>query len=159
MTARIIEEMERYFGADRERIDHAHQVAAHARELLKYIDADPGVTMAAAYLHDIGIHEAERRHGSNAGRYQEIEGPPVARAILKNLGAAEDFIAAVCELVGNHHTPKGVDSPEFRILWDSDALVNLAGSRAGKNASEMRSLLDRSLVTEAGYRRALGIYL
>lgn len=158
MIERIIERMERCFGADRRRIDHAHQVAAHARELLKFIDADPQVTLAAAYLHDIGIHEAERKHGSSAGRYQEIEGPPVARGILEELQADAAFTDAVCELVGKHHTPQGVDSPEFRILWDCDALVNLSESLAGKSGEMVEPILNRSLVTEAGYRRGLRIY-
>lgn len=159
MTERIIEEMERYFGEDRRRIDHAHQVAAHARELLKFIDADSEVTLAAAYLHDIGIHEAERRHGSSAGRFQEIEGPAIARSILAGLGADEAFVATVCELVGNHHTPKGVDSSEFRILWDSDALENLTETLSGKpDAQQIEAVLDRSLVTEAGYRCGITLY-
>ncbi|HKL48348.1 MAG TPA: HD domain-containing protein [Desulfuromonadales bacterium] len=159
MIDRIIEEMERIFGSDRRRIAHAHQVAAHARELLRFIDADPDVTLAGAYLHDIGIHEAERRHGSIAGHHQEIEGPPIAKDILTELGAETVFIETVCELVGKHHTPQGVDSPEFRILWDSDALVNLEEVLAGKSEEEIEVVLDRSLVSEAGYRRGQRIYL
>lgn len=159
MIDRVIEEMERTFGSDRRRIDHARQVAAHARELLKFIDADPEVTLVAAYLHDIGIHEAERRHGSSAGHHQEIEGPPIARAILTHLGAEAVFIETVCEIVGKHHTPQGIDSPEFRILWDSDALVNLERPLTGKSLEEIEPILDRSLVSEAGYRLGKLIYL
>ena len=43
------------------------------------------VVRAAAVLHDIGIREAERKHGSSAGKYQEVEGPPIARRILEKL--------------------------------------------------------------------------
>lgn len=146
--------MESYFGDDRRRINHALAVAGYAERLLKYIDADEAVAMTAAYLHDIGIHEAERRHGSNAGNFQELEGPPIARDILQGLGQPEDFIATICELVGNHHTPRGVDSPEFRILWDADALVNLEEVLPGKTADQIDHILHRSFVTEAGYRIA-----
>lgn len=151
--------MEDYFGADARRIAHARRVAAYARELLDYIDADPTVTLAAAYLHDIGIPEAERRYGSCAGPHQEKLGPPVAREILARLGAPAPLIETVCAMIGKHHTPGGVDSPEFRILWDADALVNLGEVVPGKSPEQVRTILDRSLVTEPGHRRALALYL
>lgn len=151
--------MEAYFDADARRIDHAHRVAGYARELLAGIDADELVTLTAAYLHDIGIHEAERKYNSCSGHYQELEGPAVARELLEGLGADQRLIATVCELVGCHHTPGGVDSPEFRILWDADALVNLAEVVVDKAADEIDRILDKALVTETGYRRARKLFL
>ena len=151
--------MEAYFGEDEPRIEHALQVAGYARELLAYIDADEAVTMAAAYLHDIGIPEAERKHGSCAGTYQEQEGPPVAREILDGLGAPEPLVSTVCALVGSHHTPAAIESPEFRILWDADALVNLTEVLPGKGPEEIRAILEKFMVTEPGFRRATGLFL
>jgi hypothetical protein len=159
LLERIDRAMQAYFGPDQLRIDHARQVAGHAAELLRFIDADETVTMAAAYLHDIGIPEAERLHGSCAGSLQEELGPPVARAILQQLSVPPVQIETICALIGRHHTPSGVDSPEFRILWDADALVNLAEVVTDKSAGEISSILDKWLVTEAGYRRARKIYL
>jgi len=146
--------MEAYFGADQKRIGHALQVTAFARDLLANVDADEQVTLAAAYLHDIGIHEAERKHGSSGGKYQEIEGPAIARQILENISADENLITRVCEIVGKHHTPSGVDSPEFRIIWDADALVNLREILPGKAAEEIEAVLSKALVTEPGYQLA-----
>ncbi|MEJ2199811.1 MAG: nitroreductase family protein [Desulfuromonadaceae bacterium] len=154
----VAEAMETYLGADVRRIDHAHRVAGYARELLAGIDADETITMTAAYLHDIGIHEAERKYNSSAGHYQEQEGPPIARSMLEELGADQRLISTVCALVGCHHTPAAIDSPEFRILWDADALVNLAEVMEGKTPEEVERVLDRALVTEAGYRRARRLY-
>jgi len=147
-------DMEAYFDTDRKRIEHALQVTGYARSLLESIDADEQVTLAAAYLHDIGIHEAERKYGSCGGRYQEIEGPAVARQILLGLKADAAFIETVCEIIGKHHTPAGVDSPEFRILWDADALVNLQEVVPGKSTEEIEAVLRKSMVTEPGYRMA-----
>lgn len=151
--------MEDYFGADDRRIAHALQVTAYAEELLAYIDADPTVTLTAAYLHDIGIPAAERTYGSCAGSYQEELGPPVARELLSGLGAPAELIEMVCAMIGKHHTPGGVDSPEFRILWDADALVNLDEVVPGKSSEQLRTIFDKWLVTEPGYRRALDLYL
>ncbi len=151
--------MENYFGEDQRRIEHALQVSLYARELLSYIEADPVLTLTAAYLHDIGIPEAERKHGSSAGNYQEIEGPPIAEEILANLDAEESFVDAVAEIVGNHHTSAAIDSTEFRIIWDADALVNFAAALQGKSETHIESVLQRHMVTEAGYRMARKIFL
>jgi len=151
--------MQDYFTSDQQRIDHALAVAGYAEDLLRYIDADPDLTLAAAYLHDIGIHEAERKHGSSSGRFQEIEGPAIAERLLGHAGADQIFIDAVCQLVGKHHTPGGVDSPEFRILWDADALVNLADVLPGLGREKVKEILHRSMVTEAGYRKACKLFL
>jgi HD superfamily phosphodiesterase len=151
--------MEDHFGDDARRIAHALEVTAYAEELLAFIDADPTVTLTAACLHDIGIPAAERKFGSCAGPYQEQEGPPVARTLLVGLGAPAQLVETVCAMVGKHHTPGGIDSPEFRILWNADALVNLSEVVPGKTPEQVRAILDRSLVTEPGYRRALSLYL
>jgi hypothetical protein len=151
--------MESYFGADRRRIEHALQVYVYARELLSYIEADTVVTLTAAYLHDIGIHEAERKHGSHAGNWQELEGPPVARAILADLDAGAELIEKVAEIVGNHHTPGAVDAPEFRILWDADALVNFAGVLSDKSDAQIENILNKHMVTEAGFRIARRLFM
>ncbi|MGW8312874.1 MAG: HD domain-containing protein [Desulfuromonadales bacterium] len=151
--------MEQYFGEDQRRIDHALQVSVYAENLLAYIDADPVLTLTAAYLHDIGIHEAESKHGSSSGKWQELEGPPIAREILGNLGADDPLIDLVAEIVGNHHTAAAVDSPEFRILWDADAMVNFAEVLPNKTEQQIEDILQNHMVTEAGFRIARKLFL
>ncbi|MEJ2470312.1 MAG: HD domain-containing protein [Desulfuromonadales bacterium] len=151
--------MERYFGADRRRIDHALQVSCYAEELLAYVDADPVVTLAAAYLHDIGIHEAERKHKSSAGNWQEIEGPPIARELLTTLGADGDLTERVVAIVAAHHTRDGVAAPEFRVIWDADALVNFAEVLPDKSEEQIESILQGHMVTEPGFRIARNIFI
>jgi len=73
----IAAEMRKLFGEDQKRIDHALSVLSFAEQILNDEPGDREVVVAAALLHDIGIHEAERKYGSSAGRYQEIEGPPI----------------------------------------------------------------------------------
>jgi len=156
---RVQQLMENYFGADVRRIAHAQDVTRYAGKLLHYIDADPLLTLTSAYLHDIGIPEAERKFGRCDGKLQEQEGPPIVRSLLADLSVEEAFVDLVCQLVGNHHTPAGVDCPEFRVLWDADALVNLAEVVADKEPYAVESILNKALVTEAGYRLAKNKYL
>ena len=151
--------MEQYFGEDHRRVKHALQVYRYAEELLIYIEADPALTLTAAYLHDIGIPEAERKHGSCAGNWQELEGPPIASSLLTELNASHSFIGLVAEIVGNHHTPCAINSPEFRIVWDADALVNFAEVLPSKSAEQAESLLRNHMVTEPGFQMARKLFI
>lgn len=151
--------MEKYFGVDQRRIDHALQVSLYAEELLTYVDADPVIVIAAAYLHDIGIPEAERKHGSSSGKWQEIEGPPIAGEILAKLETDEGVLQAVVAIVAKHHTRGGIDSPEFRVIWDADALVNFAGVLPGKSQAQIEAILNDHMVTESGFQIARRIFI
>ena len=97
---RVAVEMKRYFKSDFRRIGHASKVARYAERIGKLEGGNLAVILAAAYLHDIGIVEAERKYSSTAPKYQEEEGPPIARAILIKLGAKEKLIDEVCDIVG-----------------------------------------------------------
>ena len=151
--------MQAYFGNDQRRIDHALKVASYAEQMLAFIEADAVVAMSAAYLHDIGIPEAERVHGSSAGNWQEIEGPPVARRILRQLEAEPELIERVATLVGCHHTPNGDNSAEFRTLWDADALVNFQAIAEEKSREQMEVIINNHMMTEPGFRMAQNLFL
>jgi hypothetical protein len=151
---RLIAEMKRVFGTDERRIRHALAVLEGAEELLRTEAGDPLVVRAAAILHDIGILEAERKHGSAAGRFQEMEGPPIARHILADLGLGVGVIDHVCRIVGNHHSARDIDTPEFRILWDADWLVNLPGEFPSLDPAALKAVIDRTFKTPAGRSRA-----
>ncbi|MFP4474159.1 MAG: HD domain-containing protein [Desulfatibacillaceae bacterium] len=147
------------FGKDEKRIDHALAVLGHAREILKEEGGDPRVVYAAALLHDIGIQEAERKHGSAAGRYQEIEGPPIAREIMEDLGMPADVIDRVCDIVGSHHSARGPDTREFRILWDADRIVNIPDEYADFDKEQLARLIGKIMKTDTGRSRAESLYL
>ncbi len=83
---RVAIEMKRKFGQDFKRIGHAIKVARYAEQIAREEGADMGVVLIAAYLHDIGIIEAEKKYNSSAAIYQEELGPGIAEEILKRLG-------------------------------------------------------------------------
>ncbi len=156
---RLIDEMKNVFGDDQKRILHALSVLEHAEYLLEAEGGDMDVVIAAAVLHDIGIHEAERKYGSSAGKYQEIEGPPIARGIMGNLGMETDLINHVCRIVGSHHTGRDIDTLEFRILWDADWLVNIPDEFPILSPQKLKSLIERVFKTDAGKTKALELYI
>lgn len=83
------------------------------------------VLEAASILHDIGIHPAEARYGSSAGRYQEELGPDEARKVLSEVGGfTPGQTERICWLIGHHHTCTDVRDIDHRILLEADFLVN-----------------------------------
>jgi putative nucleotidyltransferase with HDIG domain len=148
--------MQEYFGPDRRRIAHALAVADRAEILAKEVEGvDMMVVMASAYLHDIGIREAERKYHSSAFVHQHQEGPPVAREILTRLQAKPALIEEVCEIIGHHHSPREEESINFKILYDADLLVNCMEQHQEKGLSEqgMEHWIGKML-TPAGVRLA-----
>jgi len=151
--------MKDVFGADERRIAHALNVLEHAEDLLDSEDGSPLVVRAAAILHDIGIREAERKHGSAAGRYQEAEGPPIAREIMERMGLDEADIEHVCRIISNHHSDRDIDTPEFRILWDADWLVNIPGAFPLDDKGKLKAVIDKVFKTGTGRERAYELFV
>ena len=146
----LIAEMKDYFGEDRRRISHALRVTSFAEEILLEEEGDEDVVIAAAILHDIGIPVAEEKYGSSARHYQEIEGPIIAREILRKHGFEEPFIEKVCEIIGNHHSPRKVNTLNFKIVYDADLLVNLGDKFQSKPEKGISERIDRIFLTETG---------
>ncbi len=151
----LIAEMKAYFENDQRRIDHALKVLAYAEQILTIEPADPMTVKEAAILHDIGIPQAERKHGSSAGKYQEIEGPPIAREIMARLDLAEHVIDHVCRIVGSHHSAKDIDTPEFRIIWDADRLVNIPDEYPNAGRERLSELIEKVFKTAEGKQLAM----
>src|SRR5690606_29022235 len=71
---RVMEQMVAHFGHDARRINHALKVFGFATVIGSHESLPEEMQEIVAYaaiLHDIGIHEAERKHRSTAGIYQE----------------------------------------------------------------------------------------
>ena len=155
---RIAVEMKKYFGRDFKRVGHATRVARHAESIGSKEAADMAVVMAAAYLHDIGIPEAERKHGSGAAKFQEAEGPPVARTLLEKLGAAPGLVDEVCDIVGRHHSPGPEESVNYRCVHDADLIVNLEEAEKKReeplSSKRLESIVEKSFLTETGAKMA-----
>ncbi len=155
----LIKEMKGIFGDDRKRIAHALNVTKHAKLFLKEERGNVDVVIPAAILHDIGILEAEKKHGSSAGPYQEQEGPPIARSIMEKLSIDESTIDEVCNIIGNHHSPGKVDTLNFKILYDADWLVNLSDEYDCQDKKKLSRIINRVFLTDSGKAMAKKIYL
>jgi DNA-directed RNA polymerase subunit RPC12/RpoP/predicted HD phosphohydrolase len=154
---RVAVEMKRYFKTDFKRIGHAGRVARHAEAIGKAAQGNLAVILTAAYLHDIGWVEAERKHGESAEVHHAAEGPAVAREILERLGAQPDLIEEVCGIIAHHHDPQAEDSLNFRVVCDADLLENLDEKQKINPvaAEKLAERIRRSFLTEAGREAAM----
>jgi HD superfamily phosphodiesterase len=128
MVEKVLHRMIDYFGDDVRRINHALKVYGFACTIsrleklsMEFID----IVEIAAVLHDIGIPISEKKYNSCIGKYQEIEGQPIALEILEKLNIKPEIIERVCYIIGNHHTYTKIDGIDFQILVEADFLVNI----------------------------------
>ena len=56
--------------------------------------------------------------------------------------------------MGNHHSARDIDTPEFRIVWDADNLVNLSEELAGRDRAQLKSMIGKVFKTKAGREKA-----
>jgi len=158
---RVAIEMKRYFKNDFRRIGHATRVARYAERIGKSERGNMAVILSAAYLHDIGILEAEKKYGSTAAQYQEKEGPPIAESILNKLQAKDQLIAEVCNIIAHHHHPGADESLDFKVVYDSDLIENI-DERQKENPldrNKLEDLCDNSFLTTSGREIAREVLL
>jgi HD superfamily phosphohydrolase YqeK len=156
---RIAFEMKKYFGTDFKRVNHALKAARHAEQILKVEGGNPLVVLGAAFLHDIGIHEAEKKYGSTSGSYQEKEGPPIAREILNRLEIEEEIVEEICDIIGHHHHPREEESLHFQILFEADWLVNIEEEGFSQDREKVERLIGKVFRTATGRKIAEDLYL
>jgi HD superfamily phosphodiesterase len=158
---RVAVQMKAYFQRDFKRIGHATKVARYAERIAREEGGDQAVVLCSAYLHDIGIKEAERKHNSTAARHQEEEGPPVAREILERLGADKDLIEEVCDIVGHHHHPRAEEPINFMAVYDADLIVNMEEKQEETPlvSTKLTAWIDKAFLTQSGRRLAGEILL
>jgi putative nucleotidyltransferase with HDIG domain len=155
---KLMYEMEQYFAGDHKRIEHAIAVLDYAEQIQTVEGGDPLVVKAAAILHDIGIHEAERKYGSAAGRYQEIEGPPIAEEMLSRFDIPNEVVEHISKIIANHHSAKAIDTTEFRVIWDADWLVNVPDEFPDAGEDKIRKIIDNTFKTREGRRLARELF-
>ena len=121
-------EMMKLYSGDPKQILHFTKVHCFAQLIGKNenIDAETMQTLEiAAVVHDVGMLRAIEKYGISSGKYQEIEGPPITKAMLEKLGYPQDIIERVCYLVGHHHSYDNVDGIDYQILLEADYLDNI----------------------------------
>jgi HD superfamily phosphodiesterase len=151
MIQDVLKTMIEYFGNDILRINHALKVYGFASTICRSETANRDtidIIEIAAVLHDIGIHVSEKKYKSSAGKYQEIEGPPIARKMLEKLEVKQEIIERVYFLIGNHHSYSKINGLDFQILVEADFLVNIFEDELNKKM--LASIREKYFKTKTG---------
>lgn len=159
LKEKLLVKLQEHFGSDAGRIEHAKRVMGFAEELLRQEKGDWHIVIPASILHDAGIKESERKHGSSDAQYQEKEGALIARKYLLELGFKKEDIEEICQIIAHHHTPGVVTTTNFKVLYDADSLVNLREKVEGKGKDAARELIERTFLTKTGKEAAKREYL
>jgi HD superfamily phosphodiesterase len=149
-----------YNGNDVKRINHLIKVftfAHHIGIMEKCDEKIQTIIDISAILHDIGIHEAERKHNSNAGNWQEIEGPPVAQGLLQNFDLNNAIKDRILFLIGHHHHYNIIDDIDFQILVEADFLVNIFEDEMDEHS--IKNIKEKIFKTKSGIGLLKKLYL
>jgi hypothetical protein len=147
---RVAIEIKRYFKKDFKRIGRASRMARYAERIGKKEGGNLAVVLTAAYLHDIGIKEAEVR--GNDSNHDVAESSPVARQTLMKLGAREELVQEVCHILARNHRPQIGDPVNDRIVYDADLIIKLEEreKESPKGSKVLAEEIESLLLTQTG---------
>ncbi len=151
--------MKKYFEKDLQRIQHAQKVARFAEEIAKEEGGNPLVVLGSAYLHDIGVYEAEKKYGSSDSEHQEREGPSIVRNLLGRFGLKAQVLDEICDIIGHHSRPREEETLNFQILYEAEWLVKIEEDGISKDRERLESLIPKIFMTDTGKRLVEGLYL
>ena len=147
----VATEMIKYYAGDKKRINHFIKVHGYAKAIGEAEALDERT------VHDIGIKISEEKYNSSAGKYQEIEGPPIAEEMLTKLGYDKNVIERVSYLVGHHHTYSNIDGIDYQILVEADFLVNIDEDEMTKETAE--NVREKIFKTKSGTQMLDNLFL
>jgi len=151
MIDKIKLEMINYNKKDTKRINHALKVHSYAKligDAERISDAEMFTLEIASILHDIGIKQCKRKYNNCGGYYQQIEGPIVAKDMLKDYEIENTLFERIIYLIAHHHTFKNIIGLDYQILLEADLIVNTQEKYISEYA--FRNAVDKLFVTKTG---------
>lgn len=120
-----------YYKKGREADEQHHLVVAKMiSSILKKVDLDEDIMMAAALLHDIGYAkippEKRKTHWANKIVKNHMKfGAKIAREILEKVDFSREKVDKVCKIIATHDNPTiglKIDLKEGKVLKEADIL-------------------------------------
>jgi len=80
---------------------------------------------------------------------------------LVRVGAREELIEEVCDIIRHHHHPSAEETVNFRAVYDADILVNLEEKQKDvpMEPEKLAGIVEKSFLTESGCNLAKKILL
>jgi putative nucleotidyltransferase with HDIG domain len=154
LRERISLEMKKFWGTNYKRVNHALKVARYAEKILRMEGGNPLVVIGAAYLHDLGRHEAEIE-GRNRPENGKREGVAIVREILERLAVEKEAISEIVDVINRLHSPRDEESLSFQILYEADWLARMEERKNTDDRGDMGDGIQNNFRTTTG-RQLLG---
>lgn len=153
---RVAVEMKKHYGKDFRRIGRATKVARYAERIGKEEKGNLAVILPAAYLLDLGPAEEDKKEEREGTGRQEGTGPNLAEEILTRLGAREELIREVGDIIEHRLWPPEAPTVNFRAVYDADRIVRTEEAlKEGRGEpAGLITALDRELLSDSGRRLA-----
>ena len=76
----------------------------------------------------------------------------MAREILTGLGAEDRLIDEVCDIIGHHHSPREVETANFKVVFDADVITNLEEDQKAhpKTPEKLLEFIESRCLTQSG---------
>jgi hypothetical protein len=138
---RVAVEMKRFYRSDFKRIGRAGRLARYAERIGKAEKGNLAVILSAAYLRDID---------------SAAEGGAAAREILAKLGAREELIAEVCDIIAPRGEPRPGESINWQVVHDAELIETLdeESKRGALDAVAVAERIENAFLTAAGRQAA-----
>jgi len=143
LAGRIIQRVSDALAAQPARLRHSLKVYHFARQLVPGEGGSPRIALAAALLLDVA------QTASAADKTDTLIGPAAPDRILREIGADDDTIARVAEIVRCCHSKERLDCIEQSIVHDADALASLSTQVLSTTSDEWTDVIENRLVTAA----------
>lgn len=152
---RVAVEMKRRLQGDFQRIGIGMRTARYAERIAKREFADLPVVLCAAYLKNLGTAEARRKNPEVSDAQIAAESREIARSVLAGLGAGEELIAAVCEVLQPGRASSG-ERINAQIVADAERIAALEESRKTGTLSDetLERVIAENMFTESGRQEA-----
>lgn len=159
-TTKLLNKMIEYEKGCPKRIHHFLKVHSFANLIAKNEKLPENIKLIisiASIIHDVGIRVSMEKYASSSGKYQEKEGPIVAKKMLTELGFEKDLIERVCFLIANHHTYDNIQEMDYQILVEADFLVNIFEDELSQAQAEQ--IKEKYFKTNSGKKLIETMYL
>jgi hypothetical protein len=154
---RVAVEVKRHLKTDFKRIGHASRLARYVERIQQREKGNPASALIAAYLLPI-VAQAAADGGAEAWRRAATA---TVGEFLSKLGAGENLITAVAEVLAALSGADPQAPVEVRVLHDAEAIVHLEDQQktAPLPLDALQQQLDGALLTDGGREAAAAVLL
>jgi DNA-directed RNA polymerase subunit RPC12/RpoP len=158
---RVAIEVKRHLKTDFKRIGLALRMARYAEGIQKHEKGNLATVLIAAYLLPLVARELEATGNQTSPEAWRRAATALAGQILSKLGAGDNLVTAVAELLAAVRAAGPQAAADVNVLHDAERIVWLEEQQktAPRPAADLQQALAGELLTEGGRQTAAAVLL